>query len=88
MWWWGENKVVMPCGYHIIHVDVQYGHITAWAEVDTNNDMEPVTFLVVPTGDEIPNNVEHVATILTENGNLVSHVYRTVSPIEMICKAL
>lgn len=65
----------LPKGFETLHVDVQYGIITLWVEVDTKATQIPVKFWVIGTGRDVPDGLRFIGTALMANGQLVAHVY-------------
>lgn len=68
----------LPQGFQVLHIGLQRGEPTVWCAVDP--EAPPVTIggglLVLPTGAEIPEGVEHVGSFLMMQDNLVWHVFR------------
>lgn len=82
----GENPCVsLPKGARIKHVDAQDDKLCAWAEIMDSEiyNLEYRRFWVAPTGSQVPDNYEHIGTVLSETsiasgrrrGALVVHVY-------------
>ena len=69
-----EQRVMMPAGARVIHVDVQGGVLCIWAEVEVGNRPEERIFLVVGTGNPYPDgDVEHLGSV--QMPPFVWHVY-------------
>lgn len=70
----GINEVLLPAEHKIVHVALQHGNITMWAEVSLANvPYKPIPVSVVGTGHDIPEDTEHVGTFM--DGPFVWHVY-------------
>ena len=73
-------KVQMPKDAKILTVQNHRGLIYIWAEVDTENEEETVTFEVFGTGHPIHTDIgidrEYIGTVQIDFGNLVMHVYK------------
>lgn len=71
--------VPMPLGAKVIHVALQHGQITMWAQVTLGNVMRDRVYAIVGTGHgEVPANSVHVGTVqmLSDNGDeYVWHIY-------------
>ena len=61
-WWW-----------RAVHVAMQDGKPTVWAEVRTDGDVLQRRLLVVGTGYPVPDGCEHVGSAM--DGQFVWHVY-------------
>ena len=73
-----EQRVEIPVGASYLHVDVQRGQICLWALVEDDAQCEMRLFLIAGTGHPVPENVtsmEHVGSVLTDNGAFVWHVF-------------
>lgn len=68
------NKIMMPKGAKILHVDSQGSKLYMWAEVDTSQEDEFRQFEVYGTGWELPDgNKTFLGTIIVDP--FVWHVY-------------
>lgn len=68
----------MPRGANVIAVDVQYGVICLWCEVDTAQPKEQRKFEVIGTGHKYPagfETLEYIGTVKLDGGTLIFHVY-------------
>lgn len=72
----------LPTNHRVIHFgiihraidrDVQQGTIHLWAEVDPDSPKRPFAAVVVPTGEEPPENAKHAWTWF--DGPYVWHLY-------------
>lgn len=73
-----ERQLEIPGGGKIVHVDVQDGAVTLWAEVDEEARTVTRRFRVIGTGWEFnPTGMVHLATVM--NGNAVWHIYEEVA---------
>lgn len=74
-----QDKVTLefPSLPNIIAIDTQRGVPCIWYEIFTENvDNCIIDFYVVGTGNPLPKNANvHAATVLTDNDNLVWHIY-------------
>ena len=72
-----NTTVSLPVGYKILHVGVQgFNSVCTWIMIDTDETaVEDVTFTLIYTGQEIPNNVTYVGTAIINELNLVFHVF-------------
>lgn len=72
-------RLELPHGAKILHVDVQDGRPTMWAQVDTDAAIEQRVFYIFGTGHAIPDHpslgIEFVATYMVMGGQLVFHMY-------------
>ncbi len=50
----GDQTVVMPDAWRLVHVAMQRDKLCLWADVETSAAPEPQKFQVVGTGHEIP----------------------------------
>lgn len=66
----------LPQGFKVLTVAAQYGWVTVWIEVNPTAEKVPVTFWVVGTGRNIPENTSYMGTAILYEGQLVAHVYR------------
>lgn len=69
---------LIPHEARIIHCGVQKGNqISVWAEVEYDYGKFH-QLLIVPTGEEVPNNSHHVGSVqfTEEETELVFHIYR------------
>ena len=70
----GTVQVLMPKAAHFIHAAIQNYEYTVWAEVDPGDVVEPRTFLLLGTGDVVPDMYFHRGTFFLSLG-LVAHLY-------------
>jgi len=71
-------QVVMPSGAFILHIDGVGNKLFVWAKVDTDAPLETKEFVVLNTGDEVPNGFKHLKTVLFHGGSTVRHVFLPV----------
>ena len=70
-----EQTITGPI-MEFLHLDWQNGQLCVWAEVDTDEAEETHHFYIVGTGHQVPSAaVDHVGTVLSEDGMFVWHVY-------------
>ncbi len=71
------TTVLMPEGAEILHYGNQYGVMTIWAKVNPNNPVGTRKFLILGTGDALPEFtlVEYIGTAQFSEGRLVWHLY-------------
>lgn len=72
----GVARIAMPMNHRIIKTvltSVQ-GPLTVWAEVEDGGHVAPVTFQIVPTGEEVPPGSEYLCTEF--EGMFVWHIYK------------
>lgn len=69
--------VLMPQGAEIVMVDTQQAQLSLWADVDTTAPREPREFLVVGTGERIPEDATYVGSFDLHNGYYIFHVFET-----------
>lgn len=75
----GFESHIMPWNAKIIKVAEQYGHVTLWAECDSNILATPREFFLAFTGGSIDSSAQvHVGTALLNGGELVVHVYERI----------
>lgn len=70
------SPTLMPFGAKIVHVGMQGHDPYLWAEVDPDAPTEDRHFVVVGTGQDIPESSVHVGTVLDRP--FVWHVYELV----------
>lgn len=63
----------IPEGAEILLVHGQTNRIGIWAEVDVQASRAPRWFIILPTGEQIPENGEYLGTAFV--GPYVFHVY-------------
>lgn len=74
----GENNISisLPARYKILHIGAQGVSVCAWIMIDTDETtFEDVSFRLICTGQEIPNNMTYIGTALVNMLNLVFHVF-------------
>ena len=72
----GEFQFIWPIGAKIIHVDDQSGNPLMWVELAPSRPTTRTrTFRTFLTGDEVPNDFIHVATVLADDDRFVWHLY-------------
>lgn len=79
-----ENKIEMPVGAEVLHIDCQNNKPHLWALVPTDTDKEERTFYIIPTGEPfVAKGKEHLGTTLQgrcESGlTLVWHIFKDSS---------
>lgn len=72
-----ENNILsLPAGYKILHIGAQGVSVCAWIMIDTDETtFEDVSFTLICTGQEIPNNMTYIGTAVVNMLNLVFHVF-------------
>lgn len=71
-----KQTLFMPREAEFLHVGEQNGRLCVWAEVDTDNGLEPVDVFICGTGNQLPvfgAGVLYVGT--AQVGEFVWHVY-------------
>jgi hypothetical protein len=71
------NIVMLPKFYEIVAANEQHRRIIIWADIHTEDEKFPVTFVTVGTGREVPkygNEMMHIETVFLQNG-LVFHIF-------------
>ena len=73
-----EQEVMMPRGSKMLSVQMQYGSLQLWAEVEPTAEESPVTIFIVPTGgiDMPANAMEYIDTVQQLDGAIVWHIYK------------
>lgn len=75
------NDLALPKGYEILSVVEQHNNITLYCLVNPEEEKEDVQFLMVGTGWNIPDgasdDMKFIGTVLTTNGLLVWHVFKS-----------
>lgn len=81
----GPQRIRLPEGSKILHVDNQFEQIALWIEVDLNNVSVDRLFFVLGTGDNISADLDayygkdvHIGTVILMGGTFVWHVYEKV----------
>lgn len=69
------SEIVMYKYARILTCESQGGNIFIWAEVVTTNDLEKRTFIAVPTGGRVGENMKYVDTVFLDRASLVFHIY-------------
>jgi hypothetical protein len=75
------QKVIMPKNSSILSVQNQFEEICLWASVDTEEEKEERTILIVGTGNPIivlkskKETAYFIGTVQLRQGNLVFHVF-------------
>ena len=72
-----KQKIKMPYGSMILHVDMQNENLCLWAEVDTEAPQEEETFYVRGTGQPIPDDDAYYVGSAV-GSVLVWHVYQYI----------
>lgn len=73
-----KTMLELPVGYEILCVNTQqFDEIYVWVRVDTKQEFSSnVTFYLVGTGREIPNNdLYYIGTVFLMGKNFVFHVF-------------
>ena len=69
-----SQEVKHPTDWIPIHVGIQSGTLTIWAEVDPIEEEEDKSIIhIIPTGGTVPPDSLHLGSVL--DGPLVWHVY-------------
>ena len=67
-----RGQVMVPVG-RVIAAGAQGGEVVCWTDdLDTDGEIAVVT---VFTGDDAPDHMDHVDTVLLHDGAIVVHVY-------------
>jgi hypothetical protein len=72
------QRVMMPRGAVVLSVQNQYGNLTLWARVDTQEEHVEHGFLVLCTGQPMPEPEElgrFVGTVQFHGGGFIVHVF-------------
>lgn len=72
-----KQPLLMPFNARIIHVHEQGDQVAIWAIVNPKARLENRWFIVVGTGQDMPEDNEYLGTCHV--GRLVLHVFETVS---------
>jgi len=75
----GPNLVDVPVGARPLAAAMQGGAAALWWQVESDAAMEQRTVHVVGTGWPLPEGLDHVATILADEGRLIWHVFAAPS---------
>jgi hypothetical protein len=71
-----EKQIVnIPAGARIVDFGLQGTNVVLWALVDPRNGKQRHAFFVCFTGDDVPEDVIPCASLLTQNGSIVVHVF-------------
>ena len=70
----GEIKINFPKGGNIRSIKEQKGKVFINAEIDTKANDEKVTFMVIKSGDNIPEDFFYITTYFQDA--ITYHVYR------------
>lgn len=74
-----STRVPVGASAKVVLAAIQRGTVTLWFEVrDDDPVSEPRIFQVFGTGEDLPPNVEHVGSVITENGDYVWHFYEVL----------
>lgn len=70
------QNLSMPAGSRLLHVAEQDGSLCLWALVNPHPEVPKVEIkvAVVGTGHPVPDEFDHLGTVLTFDGSLVWHV--------------
>lgn len=55
--------VLLPFGAEVVHVGMSQGSIALWAFVVVENALVPNSFLIVPTGADVPEDAKYLGTV-------------------------
>lgn len=82
-----EQVISLPAIRKFMHLDNQRGQITLWYLVDSTSDMDEVTFNIVGTGQEMPDEImasddvapyiRYRGTVLIDDARSVWHVFES-----------
>ena len=72
-----EFIVQMPRAHKVIHIGEQRTFPQMWVEVDSEAELEDMTFYVVGTGNSIPPLALHLGT--WQDGRFVWHLYEPMN---------
>jgi len=68
--------VMIPRGAEFLTVGEQRGDVCLWAKVDTEKDVEEMTFRIAGTGHALANGkFSYIGTVMMCEGTLVFHVF-------------
>jgi hypothetical protein len=71
----GEQEITMPFGAEVIHAGLDpQGTPCLWAKVESGNSPEPVSVLMVGTGNQMPYEADRHLGSFTQ-GDYVWHVF-------------
>ena len=74
-----DLKINMPIGARILTAREQRDRICVWAEVHDDSHTEQRNFVVVATGQEMPEGIlKYLGTASLNSGALIFHVYERV----------
>lgn len=77
----GLQQIEMPFGAKILTAQMQHGKLCIWALCEPSNEQEPRTIAICGTGHSAPSDInQYVATIQTDDGAWVWHVFAKESP--------
>jgi len=69
----------MPKGAQILNIQTQHGKVALWVSVDDARPLEDRTFVVVGTGQSVPEgDLKHLGTTQHEYGFLVLHWFEVL----------
>jgi hypothetical protein len=75
----GFVTIYVPYSAKLLRVDKQGDTLAAWFEVETEStEGSYYVFYVAMTGEDIPDNLEYVNTVLFDDGNYVLHIYKEI----------
>ena len=72
-------EVDMPEGAVVRHVGDQFESLFIWVECDPDRALVTRRFVVIGTGQRVPDGAEYCGTAMAAEGSLVWHVYECVS---------
>lgn len=71
-----KQEMEIPKGAKYLTLKLQNGIPCLWAKVSEKDIKVKTTFLMIGTGQEIPNGAEYIGTIHLTESNLVFHVFQ------------
>lgn len=67
--------LTLPDGAQILSVDRQFENLVLWAAVDPERPVVRRVFHTALTGEDVPDNGEHLATVKFNDGAFIVHVF-------------
>ncbi len=70
---WGEQSLYLPEGHRIISCQDRDDLPTLWVECDSESSPVLRYFIIIRTGEPVPNGGKHIASL--QIGNDLAHIY-------------
>jgi hypothetical protein len=71
-----DNSLVLPQGYKILDVQMQWSQLVLWALVDPKENVSMVNIKIYGTGHTVNDNVgDYIGTFQCNGGVVVGHVF-------------